>query len=111
MLWIFLKRESDSGQPYSELFRNPAFPVILVLMATEFFRNLKRITGVDHHGELISELILIRIGEGLGMRTMVNSLGMISYRPGVDVIAREEIPLVVEEDFIVVDVAVEKRNF
>ena len=93
------------------LFLHPALPIIFILKTQEFLRHLQWIPGIDHYRKLIRKLILIGIGEGLRMRTVMNSLRMISDCTGIDIVPGEEISLVIEEDLIVVDVTVEKWNF
>ena len=67
-------------------------------------------TGIDHHSELICEFVVIGLLEGLRMWPVVDALGMKRNRSCIDIVAREEVPLVIKEDLIVVDVGMEEWN-
>jgi hypothetical protein len=89
----------------------PALPVFFPLDCFGSRSDGERAVRIDHHGAFVGAGQLILIAEGFRMRTVMDALRMERQHCGFDIIAAEEIAVMIEEHFIVVGVAMIEGDF
>src|SRR5271166_6413716 len=91
-------------------FLRPTGPVILPLDALAGRKNIDGIQPVQHHRVLVGVSLLSLIGQGFRMRSMMNAARMQRGHTGLDIVFAEEVAVVIEDEFVVVGIAVEERH-
>ena len=68
------------------------------------------IQSVEHDSVFVGTRFASLIGESFGMRTVVDASGVQSSHAGFDVVFREEIAVVIEEELVVIGIAMEEGD-
>src|SRR4051794_10821991 len=71
---------------------------------------MDRIQPVEHHGVLVGLRLLLLVRQSLGMRAMMDAARVEGGVSRLDIVFTEKIAVVVEEELVVIGIAMEERN-
>src|SRR4030095_4201721 len=91
-------------------FLRPALPVILPFNRLGRRQDLDWIEAIQHDRILIGMGLGRLIGQRLRVRAVMDAAWMQSCHPGIDVVLTEKISVVIEDEFIVICIAMKERN-
>src|ERR1022692_3121945 len=90
---------------------HPTHPILFPLHTLARRQHVDRMEAVQHHRTFIGESLLALVGQGLGMRPVMDTSRVQRGHACLDVVAAEEIAVMIKNELVVVRVAMEERHF
>src|SRR6185312_11419930 len=90
------------------LFLLPTGPIFLPLHLFAGRQYVDGVEAVEHHGVFIGMRLFVLVGKRLGVRAVMDAARMQRTIARLDVVLAEEIAVVVEDELVVIGIAVEE---